>query len=281
METILNFLDLLFNGPDIVGLNKAPIPLLALAALGFISGGGLGGIFGGGKRRKEQKDANKAQKRAEADYKNFGWGGNALNNSFGNLNDQYAGLQNHNRGLQVGLQGAQFQQQANDQSFANILDSQVQAGGGAASNATALAREASRANQGISAGIQQQELANQQAVAQQQGNIDELQARSRTRNQELEAQGAQHIQGIKENREYAKFQRTANILNRTDRRKGAADKARQDATNSIFKGLSGAAGAVIPGLGGAGAPPSVNALGAPSGAIPLPTTGPSAPVFLG
>ena len=48
-----------------------PLPLLAIAAAGFATGGGLEGIIGGGKRRREEGDAARQQAQAESDYFNF------------------------------------------------------------------------------------------------------------------------------------------------------------------------------------------------------------------
>lgn len=75
-----------------------------------------------------------------------------------------AEVRNPYANLAVATEAAEFQAQQVDQSLANTLDA-VQAGGFGAGGATALAREASKAKQGISAGIQKQEAANQQLFA--------------------------------------------------------------------------------------------------------------------
>lgn len=75
-----------------------------------------------------------------------------------------AEVRNPYANLAVATEAAEFQAQQVDQSLANTLDA-MQAGGFGAGGATALAREASKAKQGISADIQKQEAANQQLFA--------------------------------------------------------------------------------------------------------------------
>lgn len=67
--------------------------------------------------------------------------------------------------LAVATEAAEFQAQQVDQSLANTLDA-MQAGGFGAGGATALAREAAKSKQGISADIQKQEATNQKFFAQ-------------------------------------------------------------------------------------------------------------------
>jgi hypothetical protein len=75
-----------------------------------------------------------------------------------------AAVRNPYANLAVATEAAEFQAQQVDQSLANTLDA-MQAGGFGAGGATALAREAAKAKQGISADIQKQEAANQQLFA--------------------------------------------------------------------------------------------------------------------
>jgi len=75
-----------------------------------------------------------------------------------------AEVRNPYANLAVATEAAEFQAQQADQSLANTLDA-MQAGGFGAGGATALAREAAKSKQGISAGIQKQEAANQQLFA--------------------------------------------------------------------------------------------------------------------
>ena len=76
-----------------------------------------------------------------------------------------AEVRNPYANLAVATEAAEFQAQQIDQSLANTLDA-MQAGGFGAGGATALAREASKSKQGISADIQKQEATNQKFLAQ-------------------------------------------------------------------------------------------------------------------
>ena len=87
-----------------------------------------------------------------------------------------AEIRNPFSNLAVATEAAEFQAQQVDQSLANTLDT-IQAGGFGAGGATALAREAAKSKQGISADIQKQEANNQRMFAQgeqirQQAEID-------------------------------------------------------------------------------------------------------------
>jgi hypothetical protein len=74
-------------------------------------------------------------------------------------------IRNPYANLAVATEAAEFQAQQVDQSLANTLDA-MQAGGFGAGGATALAREAAKSKQGISADIQKQEATNQRFFAQ-------------------------------------------------------------------------------------------------------------------
>ena len=79
--------------------------------------------------------------------------------------DNRQDIRNPYANLAVATEAAEFQAQQVDQSLANTLDA-MQAGGFGAGGATALAREAAKAKQGISADIQKQEAMNQRMFAQ-------------------------------------------------------------------------------------------------------------------
>ena len=87
------------------------------------------------------------------------------------LGKQLAALENNRQqvrnpyaNLSVATQAAEMEAQEADASLANTLDA-MRAGGFGASGATALAREAAKSKQGISADIQKQEQANQTKFA--------------------------------------------------------------------------------------------------------------------
>ncbi len=118
-----------------------------------------------------------------------------------------AEIKNPYANLAVATEAAEFQAQQVDQSLANTLDA-IQAGGFGAGGATALAREAAKSKQGISADIQKQEATNQKFFAQgeqirQQAEIDkeldtinfEIGNLDRLEQKEMDARTAQQASG--------------------------------------------------------------------------------------
>lgn len=118
-----------------------------------------------------------------------------------------AEIRNPYANLAVATEAAEFQAQQADQSLANTLDA-MKAGGFGAGGATALAREAAKSKQGISADIQKQEATNQKFFAQgeqtrQQAQIDkeldtinyEIGNLDRLEQKEIDARTAQQASG--------------------------------------------------------------------------------------
>jgi hypothetical protein len=190
-------------------------------------GGILGGIFGGGKRRREQRAAKQEYNQMMGDYKNF-----QFENAFANLENPY-------EDLTVNTQQAEFQSQQQQQGLANTLDALRQSGGGigAAALAQSLVQQQSANLQAASASIGQQEAANARMAAQ--GTMQM---------QQMEAQGAMQIQN-------QEFGRTETMLGMAQQRKAAADQARQQATQGLLSGVGSiiGAGASIATGGGFGA----------------------------
>ena len=85
----------------------------------------------------------------------------------------YADVTNPYSNLQIGTRGAEFQAEQVDISLANTLDT-LRATGASAGGATALAQEAARSKQGISASIEQQEIENQKLSAAGQARQEQL-----------------------------------------------------------------------------------------------------------
>tara|TARA_R100000231_G_scaffold14944_2_gene16031 strand:- start:872 stop:1480 length:609 start_codon:yes stop_codon:yes gene_type:complete len=89
---------------------------------------------------------------------------NELGKQLKALEENRQQIRNPYANLGVATQAAEMEAQEADASLANTLDT-MRAGGFGASGATALARQAAKAKQGISADIQKQEQANQTKFA--------------------------------------------------------------------------------------------------------------------
>ena len=192
------------------------------------AGQALGGIikvgaslFGGGKRRREQRAAANELAQERAKFESL------------DTSNPYKNLTNPFENLTVNTQAADFAAQQNAQGAANIMNNLAASagGGGIAALAQSMANSQARAAQQASASIAQQE----------------------TRNQMLAAQGESRRQmaiagGERQSQKMA-FEKQSTLLGMAQQRKAAADQARQDATNQLVGGLTdmagGAAGAAV------------------------------------
>ena len=107
-------------------------------------------------------------------------------NPYENISNQYANLG-------VATQAAEFQAEQTDIALANTLDAVRQTGAG---GATALAQAALQSKKGISAGLEKQELANEQ-----------LRARGAMEAQKLQAAGEEFVWQQQEDREMQQLDR--------------------------------------------------------------------------
>jgi len=85
-------------------------------------------------------------------------------NAAGDIRAMKAQLSNAYANVGVATQAAEMQQQQTDVALANMMEGMLTTG--TAANATALAQAAAKSKQGISASIEQQEVANQKLRAQ-------------------------------------------------------------------------------------------------------------------
>ena len=184
-------------------------PGLIVGALGSVAGG-LSSLFGGRRRRQEEKNSQRAFNTAQSQLDNF------------QFQNQYAGLENAFEDQTVNTQAANFQGQQADQSLAQGLDALLQSGGGGGS-AQAIANAALQSKQGISADIQRQEQQNRQS------RLAET-----SRLQQLEAQGADQLQ-------QQQFAQVSDKYDRAGSRLQRAQEARQQATSALVGGITGAA----------------------------------------
>jgi len=159
--------------------------------------GGVSSIFGG---KRQKKDAARAAKQAleqrqeqqkkvdeqVAEYKAM------------KFTNPYANLENTAEDLRVSTEAATFQKQQMDQSRADILGQLKGAAGtsGIAGLAQALVGQGALQRQKISAGLAQQELANEKARAQAGMNIQEKQAQGDVMVQQAETSRQATILGM-------------------------------------------------------------------------------------
>ena len=194
-----------------------------IGAAGQVLGGLTGiasGIIGGGKRRAEQRAAQKEFDINKARYENL------------DTSNLAANMENTYEDLTVNTQAADFQAQQQQQALANTMSSMQGAAGGSgiAALAQAMAGQQSQNLQAASASIGQQEAKNQQLALGQQAQLQQMEARGERETQNLEKDKIETLFGM------------------AQQRKISADAARQRATDQMVSGIGSLAGGVAGGI---------------------------------
>ena len=193
--------------------------------------GGLSGIasgmIGSGKRKREQRAAQADYDRRKADYENT------------DTSNVYANMENTMEDLTVNQDQAKFQTEQSPQGLSNIMGSMQGAAGGSGIAALAQSLAGQQQNQvrQASMDIGRQEQSNQMAERAQAGNLQLYEAKG-----ELISRDAE-------------MEKTETLMGMSQQRLGAANAARQEATNSIVGGVGSLASA------GAGFIPGESTLG--------------------
>ena len=195
--------------------------------IGQVVGGLTGiasGIIGSGKRKREQAAAQKEYDQTKSAFENL------------DTSNVYKDMENTMEDLTVNQEAAQFAAQQNQQSQANIMNTMRGAAGGSgiAAMTQALMGQAQAGNRQASIDIGKQEQANQAAERKQAGNLQLYERKG-----ELISRDAEN-------------EKTSTLLGMSQQRLGAANQARQDATNAIVGGvgsLASAAGTAAAGMG--------------------------------
>lgn len=180
------------------------------------------GMIGSGKRKREQRAAQAEYNRRKASFENL------------DTSNVYANMQNTMEDLTVNQEQAQFQAEQSQQGLSNIMGSMQGAAGGSgiAALAQSLAGQQQQQVRQASMDIGRQEQANQMAERQQAGNLQLYEAKG-----ELQSRAAEK-------------EKTETLLGMSQQRLGAANAARQQATNAIVGGvgsLASAGASFIPG----------------------------------
>ena len=161
-----------------------------------------------------KKDAKQREADAAKEANSLGQQIKAIENNRQEILNPYANLT-------VATEAAEFQAQQADASLANTLDT-MRAGGFGASGATALAREAAKAKQGISADIKKQEQANQTKFA----------------------EGEKFRFDAQEERDNAKLDRLANLQEGQQQREMDALSGQQSMGMAGLSGMTGILGQI-------------------------------------
>ena len=170
----------------------------------------VGSLFGGGKRRREQRRAQQELASRKSDYESL------------DTSNPYKNVTNPYQNLTVSTQAADFAAQQTAQGSANIMNNLAAAagGGGVAALAQSLANSQAMAAQQASAGLAKQEQRNAMLGAQGESQRQMAVAAGERQSQKME------------------FEKQGTLLGMAQQRKAAADQARKDATDALVSGIT-------------------------------------------
>lgn len=187
------------------------------AVLGAVKGltGIASGIIGSGKRKREQRAAQAEFNKRMAEYQNL------------DTSNLYKNLENTYEDLTVNQQQADYTRRQQERGFASTMQGLQGAAGGSgiAALAQSLAGQQAEAAERAAVSIGRQESQNQM-----------LSAGQAARNQMAEISGEEKSRALKR-------EQTETLLGMSQQRLGAANQARQQATQSILGGVGNLAGA--------------------------------------
>tara|TARA_R100001082_G_scaffold109858_1_gene88063 strand:+ start:6512 stop:7465 length:954 start_codon:yes stop_codon:yes gene_type:complete len=243
------------------GASTTPGKLIAAAGgPGAVIGIGasiLGGIFGAGAARRQQRAAAKEVKRLTNKLE-------SLENNRQEIIDPYAGITNLSgmitdrsdmmsnsyANLSVATKAAEMKIEEADIALANTLDT-LRATGSGAGGATALAQAALQSKKEVAASIEDQEVNNEKLRAQGEDNLEQrriaekqrvegVQLSQAEKVQTAEAQGKAFVFSQKENRETQQLDRTAAQLDNAIQAQAQAAQAGSSALTGALGGIASA-----------------------------------------
>jgi len=179
-----------------------------------------------------QVQKNEAKRQMEAEAKKANDAKTALEELEKNRQEvinPYENMANEFENLGVATQASKFQAEEADIALANTLDTIMQTGGGSG-GATALARAALESKRGISADIQKQEKANNDARAEGANQV-----------QQLKAQGEAYKFETQEARDVTKMDRLQSQQDNAENREMMARNAKMAANQEMIGAVGGMA----------------------------------------
>jgi hypothetical protein len=171
------------------------------------------GLFGGRKRRREERRAQQEFQQYKSRFMNL------------DTSNPYANMENVYEDLTVNQQAANFYNQQSQAAMANTMSQfQGAAGGsGIAALAQAITQQQGINLQQAASSIAEQESANEMARANMAGQIQMAERQGEVMSREMEAE------------------KTTTLLGMSQQRVAAAKQARQQATQNVFQGAVGLA----------------------------------------
>ena len=262
-EILIQIYEWFFGNP--YGVTMAIDPVVGGALIsGAVSL--IGGLFGGGAARKRARAAAREKKRLEGKLTALENSRQAITNPYQDFKDvsslasDLSGMvSNPYASLGVATQAAEMQIEEADIALANTLDT-LRATGASAGGATALAQAALQSKKGVSASIEQQEVANEKLKADgkaqleqirmgEAGRIQNIQMSEAQRMQQSQVAGKQFVFEQKENRQMQQLNRVSAQITGAQQQQVAAQQAQASSQAGLMSGLGNIAGSYIGTLG--------------------------------
>lgn len=221
-EVILEFL---------FGTGEYQQALASVAIAGIAQG--VSSLFGAFSAGRQKRKARNAKIQAERKLENLEANRQAIINPYEGMSDLSDMITNPYANLQVATQAAEFQAAETDMALATTLDT-LRATGQGAGGATALAREAAKSKQQISASIEMQEAQNTRLRAQGEQAAQEARVSEAIRMQNVDAQGKAFVYGEREKREMMQLDRTQAMINQYGQAEAQARQSQNQAIGSLI-----------------------------------------------
>ena len=211
-------------------IKNSPLKLLS----GAISAAGA--YDWGGKRAKAEADAQ-----AEYDKMKDQFMGLETSNLYGDVSNPYANMENTMEDLTVNQQQAQFEAHQNQQTQSNVMSQMRGAAGGSgvAGLAQAMANQGATQAQRASASIGQQEAANQQARAQQAGQLQTMERQGAFKADMTRRSGAEQERQAIKDKTNVLFGMATDRLTTAKQAVAAGDEAFQSGISDAFSPTGG------------------------------------------
>ena len=206
----------------------------------------IGGLFQGFGARRAARRARRRARKLQRDLNRLEANRQEIIDPSRNIVDRSGLISNTMGNLQVSTQAAEFQAEEADLSLASTLDT-LRATGAGSGGATALAQAALRSKAGISATIEQQEVANARLRAQGAQQAQAARLAEGGRVDQARMRGDEFQFAVRENREQMKIDRTAGLL---DQQRARAASLRAQASQGFGQALGAIGGAFAGGLAG-------------------------------
>ena len=227
------------------------------AALG-VGGSLLSGILGASAARKAKRKAARQTKKLTQKLDFLENNRQAIINPYdgitdmsGMATDRSAQMSNAFNNLSVATQAAEMQMEQTDIALANTLDTLMATGAGAG-GATALAQAAKQSKKEITAGIEQQEVANEKQRAIGEADLEQRQISEKQRIEGIQMSQAEKVQNAEVSGETFMFNQTEQReVAKIDRVSGQLDNAmmqQQQAAADGTAALTGMLGGVTTSL---------------------------------